>query len=454
MRKKVQPIVKVMVICLVLVMVNGCSEKGKKPTPTDPLDSISLTNLVAVNASSSQGILPDGIIDLFDVPLLPTTLTGATLERGGRAISASQEQGFLCYGQYRTDYPGIPLRAVFSVLIDNHTANDEDILVLDIYDYVNNKILAQQKVARRDFLQAYEYSIFEIDFIPPVGQSALEFRIYSFGRAYICANKIAIINPAQISTANIIDIIKMESDTGGSSGTPPVESTLIPTATPEPGFDGSQEDSGYCTGNEILCLPEMTEPLVAQYSGTIWGGSFQNGQYLSSPNGGIIVPLTINVERAFTIEFEIEGNIANWRRAEHAGGKVSLLTLEGIGNDYYAALQRMPEEYRGGGIFRLILGDCQDILDRGGAFLMTHASLAGAYSMGNWGTEPHKFKIVFDGNRCQMDIDSYQSNFSSAPYSISGQRQINLVIGNREPEAFSRGEGAITRFRRFKIQYQ
>jgi hypothetical protein len=53
-----------------------------------------------------------------------------------------------------------------------------------------------------------------------------------------------------------------------------------------------------------------------------------------------------------------------------------------------------------------------------------------------------------------MDIDSYQSNSSSAPYSISGQRQINLVIGNREPEAFSRGEGAITRFRRFKIQYQ
>jgi hypothetical protein len=34
MRKKVQTLVEVMVICLVLVMVNGCSEKGKKSTPT------------------------------------------------------------------------------------------------------------------------------------------------------------------------------------------------------------------------------------------------------------------------------------------------------------------------------------------------------------------------------------------------------------------------------------
>jgi len=99
MSKKMQTLVECIVVCLVVVTLIGCSEETKKSTPTAPINPTDLTKLVASSISSSKRIFPDGIFDIFDVTLLPTTLSGAIIEQGGRAIVASREQGFLCYGQ-------------------------------------------------------------------------------------------------------------------------------------------------------------------------------------------------------------------------------------------------------------------------------------------------------------------------------------------------------------------
>lgn len=452
MSKKVQTLVGCLVVCLVVVTLIGCSEETKKSTPTDPVNTTALTNLVAPNVSSSQKIFPDGFFDIFDVTLLPTTLSGAIIEQGGRAITASQEQGFLCYGQYQTEYPQMPLRAVFSILIDNNTTNNEDILILDVYDRLSDKVLGQRQVARQDFLYANEYSLFEVNFLPPLTEYGLEFRIYYLGWAYVRANKIAVINPDQASMADIdAEFSRSESVQADPVSTPSAQPTPVATVTPTPAPVST--NSGYCTGNEILCFPEMTAQLVAQYGGTMRGGAFQNGQYISSANGGIIVPLTINVGRSFTVEFEIEGNIANWQKGEDNGGKVSLFTIKGNSNNYYVSLQRMYRDYRGGGLFRLILGDRRNILDEGGAFLITHSSISGSYSTHNWGSEAHEFKVSLSGGSCQLEIDSFTSRPASAGYSISGQRRVTLVIGNREAESIGYGQGALTRFRKFKVTY-
>lgn len=460
MLKKVQILVGSIVVCVVIAMLSGCSEEEKKTTPTAPLDSTSLTNIIASNASPSEKILPDGFFDVFDVPLFPTNLSRAILEQDGRAVPSSREEGFLCYGQNRTGYPGIPLRAVFSVLIDNNTTNNETILVLDVYDRLSNKILAQRKVARRDFPKANAYSLFEVNFIPPVGQYVLEFRIYYIGWAYVRANKIAVVNPVKVSVADVAaEFIQpaaatpVPGQTSPTPATPTPVPTTVPTPRPTPTPVPTSSNSGYCNGDEILCFPEMTAQLVAQHGGTVRGGAFQNGRYLSSSNGGIIVPLTINAGRSLTVEFEIEGNIANWQKGENNGGKVSLFTMKGNGNNYYVSLQRMYRDYRGGGLFRLILGDRRNILDEGGAFLITHSSISGNYSMENWGSEPHEFKVSLSGGSCQLEIDSFNSRPASARYSISGQRRVTLVIGNREAESIGYGQGALTRFRKFKVTY-
>ena len=459
MSRKDYRFVGLLVLCFVVVNLSGCSEHAEKSDPTSPLASISSANVVGSSSAVAKNNLPSGFVDVFDVTLLPTDLAGAFLEPDGRAILATYEQGFLCFGQYAKDYPGNPLRAVFRVLIDNNTADNNDILILDVYNRLTGSVLAKRVIARRDFLNAQEFSLFTLDFIPPTGQYELEFRMYYLGGAYILANKIAVINPAQVSMIQVETELghSVESQTepvGGISADPTPVPTQVPTPAPTSTPAPAPSNSDYCTGNEILCLAEMTAKTVAQSGGSMTGGSFANRQYLSTSNGGIVFPITLDIGRSISIEFELEGNIANWQRSEHSGGKVSLLTLEGSGNYYYMALQRMPEEYRGGGVFRIILGDRKNILDQGGAFLITHAALAGAYSMENWGSEPHEFKVLLDGNRCQLNIDSFSSNFAAAPYSISGQRRINLVIGNREPGALGRGEGAVTRFNKFKVQYQ
>jgi hypothetical protein len=217
--------------------------------------------------------------------------------------------------------------------------------------------------------------------------------------------------------------------------------------------DSSSDTSGYCDGTELLCLSSITEENVAQYQGASLGGTFYNGQFTPSSTGGLEFPLTINVSKNLMIEFEIEGNIPNWDRGEDNGGKVSLLTIQEDGGTYYLSLQRMDGDYRGGGLFRVILGDKSNILTQGAAFLITHENLAGQYSMEDWGDEQHQFQLSIQGNDAQMNIDSYSSNRASAPYSISGQRQVTFVLGNRESSKVSLGEAALTRFQRVRIFY-
>ena len=67
------------------------------------------------------------------------------------------------------------------------------------------------------------------------------------------------------------------------------------------------------------------------------------------------------------------------------------------GGAYYLALQRMDREYRGGGLFRVILGDRADMRADGAAWLITHRDLAGHYSMQDWGSERHQFEVKVEG---------------------------------------------------------
>ncbi|GAK58090.1 hypothetical protein U27_05063 [Candidatus Vecturithrix granuli] len=242
------------------------------------------------------------------------------------------------------------------------------------------------------------------------------------------------------------------SETPSTSDTPSSESQPSESETGKEVTSG--DDTGYCDGSELLCLPAMTSEYVAKYKGSVVGGTFSDGQFSPSSTGGIKFPLSVDVSKKLKIEFEIEGNIPNWNKSENNGGKVSLFTMAENSGTYYLSLQRMDREYRGGGLFRVILGDRADMRADGAAWLITHRDLAGQYSMNNWGSEQHQFEVITQGNSARLYIDSYRSRSATAPYTMSGRHNVTFVLGNREPSRIFLGEGALTRFLRLRISYE
>ena len=204
-----------------------------------------------------------------------------------------------------------------------------------------------------------------------------------------------------------------------------------------------------CRENTLICIPAMWPEDVARHHGQLVGGTYNGGIFTNIGTGGIEFPLTLDVSRQVVVEFEIEGNIANWQSSEHNGGKVGIFHLKGEGNNYYVSFQRMYYSYKnaGGGLFRVIVADRGDILSGGSGFLIT------SYSMRSWGSEIHAFKVVLQGNHCQLFIDNQSVGSVSSQYGISGNRRVTLMLGNRVGKT-SQGEGAITRFRNLKLYYQ
>jgi hypothetical protein len=383
---------------------------------------------------------PFGFLDIFNTAYLPATHKGAFVERGGKAIRATTTQGFLCYGQYQQGYPMIPLKAYFSILIDNNTADDRNILILDVYDHHSDRVLGNEVITRKDFEKANEFCLFEFDFIPPGADANMEFRIYYMGWSYVLADKIAVVDPAEVTVQTAADI-------------PEPPSVVIPTKeTPESGetLDPTIIDPDYCSGNDLICLPAMTEELVRKNGGASRGGQFLgSGQFKPTPTGGLVFTKTIDTSRKFCFEFDIEGNIPNWQLGEHDGGKVCLFTLKELGGSYRLWFQRMRGDYRGGGRFRMMLEDRPN----GQSFLITIGDLSGEYSMANWGDEPHHFEILVHGNSTQLKIDQFTSRPAWTSYPISGTRQLQVVIGNRHTEQMGLGNGALTRFKRARLYY-
>lgn len=148
------------------------------------------------------GIVKNGVYDIFYVYELPVLHSKARTDNKLRIIDNTSQQGFLCYGQRRSDYPIIPLQAVFSMAIKDNSKNDQVCLILDVYDHNSDRVIAKEVITRKDFRVANKIDMFTVDFIPPSLHAVLEFRIYYMGGSTISLDKIAVIN------ANIAVVVK------------------------------------------------------------------------------------------------------------------------------------------------------------------------------------------------------------------------------------------------------
>ena len=141
-----------------------------------------------------RSIIRNGIFDIFHVYELPVLHSKARTDNKKRVIDSTSQQGFLCYGQRRSDYPIIPLQAVFSMAINDNNKNDEVCLLLDVYDHHIDRVIAKKVITRKDFRVANKIDMFTLGFIPPSKHAVLEFRIYYMGGSTITLDKIAIID--------------------------------------------------------------------------------------------------------------------------------------------------------------------------------------------------------------------------------------------------------------------
>jgi hypothetical protein len=150
----------------------------------------------------------EGLVEVFNVSNLHSNHPGVFPDKGGKAIMATTEQGFLAFGQYVTGYPSKTLDVYFSVFIDNNTADNRRILTLDVYDSFQNKLLTSAFITRKQFPVAGAFSLFKLSFTP-VEQSRLEFRICYNGWAYVAADKIAVVDPEKIQLKNHDDMLAL-----------------------------------------------------------------------------------------------------------------------------------------------------------------------------------------------------------------------------------------------------
>lgn len=202
--------------------------------------------------------------------------------------------------------------------------------------------------------------------------------------------------------------------------------------------------TGFCSGTEIFCIESFTTQIVQQLGGTEHGdGIIANGTYSPGTTGGLMFPVTIDTNRGYVVELEIEGNIP-------IDPKAVLFRLESPNISYFLCLERLD---RGPftGVFRLGMGDI-NYHDFG--YLLTAAGHSGAYTTIGWGNEPHILKAIARQSWFQLIIDnSYVSGPGTWIRSVPGNVALNLMIGNHV-QYHLENTPAWTRFKNFKIYYE
>jgi hypothetical protein len=392
-------------------------------------------------------ISADAILGTFNVAKLPSNHPGAFPDRGGRAIAATDQGGFISFGPYVKGYPAKKLEAYFSLFIDNNAADDLRIVSLDCYDAANRKVLKRASVSRRDFPVSNDWSLFKLSFTPK-NDSNLEFRIYYHGNAYLAADKIAVVDPEQIQFENHAQFL---SQAFSSRPTPTIIHTR-PSSGGTTNEDQPEENTVvHDDANVIVHIPQFTREIVKQAGGQDDGVKYDKGMFRPENKGGVELVQTIDTSRRILIEFEVEGNIANAGGEELGGGKVSLIDIMEQGGRYYMSLQRMHHKYRGGGRLRLLITNNRGS-SHGAAFIVSAPGMAGDYSTLRWGNEPHRFGIILHSNRAQLSVDNdYRSKEGKARGPISGNKRVSIMIGNRVGR--KRNQHAVTWFKNFTMKY-
>ena len=104
---------------------------------------------------------------------------------GWSANTAQDSPGHLVYGPYATDIPTGSRSVIFRMLVDNNTANNDNVVTVDVYNADSGTTLASQVVSRQQWSAANAYQNFSLAFYYPTEGQRLEFRVYWHDKSYL-----------------------------------------------------------------------------------------------------------------------------------------------------------------------------------------------------------------------------------------------------------------------------
>lgn len=111
----------------------------------------------------------------------------------GWSVNTVQDRAnWMCYGPYTSSVPAGPMEADFVLMVDNNTADNANIVYIDVYDSTAGTVLASRTLTRREFVGTYQYNYIHLNFNAPGANHALEFRTYWYGYSYVKQQAVAV----------------------------------------------------------------------------------------------------------------------------------------------------------------------------------------------------------------------------------------------------------------------
>ena len=89
----------------------------------------------------------------------------------------------MVYGPYVTTIPEGKNQAFYAIKVDNNTANNDNIVRIEVNDSTAGGVLAYRDITREQFTAAGAYQTFTLNYTQVAGHS-MEFRVYWYGSSY------------------------------------------------------------------------------------------------------------------------------------------------------------------------------------------------------------------------------------------------------------------------------
>jgi hypothetical protein len=110
---------------------------------------------------------------------------------GWSAATDLDGSGQMIYGPYATDIAGGSHTATYRMLVDNNTADNGDVVTIDVHDATAGSVLASSTITRQQWNAANAYQDFTLNFTNTAGHQ-LEFRVYWRDISYVRVDKITV----------------------------------------------------------------------------------------------------------------------------------------------------------------------------------------------------------------------------------------------------------------------
>lgn len=161
------------------------------PPWVDTGEHVFVTSLSAGDSTVNQtSTVTPPVSYAWDARSLPHAV--GQWEADGWSVHANV-QGHMVYGPYESRLPFAPLRAWFSLLVDNNSANNDPLMNVDIYDATAGQIVASRVIRRGEFSGAQQWQWFHLDFDWRYRNGhQLETRVYTYGKSYIKLNQVLV----------------------------------------------------------------------------------------------------------------------------------------------------------------------------------------------------------------------------------------------------------------------